>query len=214
MLLCFDYDGVIVDSFAVLLSYCQQAQRALGAGRPPQAEDLQTIESLTFDALGAHIGLEREACRRFAAAVFALQRDQGWPAVPFDGIDVVFAELTAAHDIVVVTASESATVSRSLAAHGLRAHVAQVLGGESGLGKAQRIEQAMQALGHAPDGTWMIGDAISDIREGKRAGVCTAAVTWGYQPERVLAAERPHRIVRRVADLREIGDSSPISSEK
>ena len=134
MLLCFDYDGVVVDSFAVLLSYCQHAQRALGAGRPPQAEDLQTIESLTFDALGAHIGLGREACRRFAAAVFELQ-----------------------------------------------------------------------SLGHARDGTWMIGDAISDIREGKRAGVRTAAVTWGYQPESVLAAEQPERIVRSVGALRELG---------
>jgi phosphoglycolate phosphatase len=206
MLLCFDYDGVVVDSFAVLLSYCQQAQRALGVGRPPQAEDLHTIESLTFDALAAHIGLDREACRRFAATFFELQRDQGWPAVPFDGIGELFAELAAAHDIVIVTASESATVSHSLAEHGLRAHVAQVLGVESGLAKAHRIEQAMQSLGHARDGTWMVGDAISDIREGKRAGVRTAAVTWGYQPERVLAAERPDRIVRRVADLREIGD--------
>lgn len=204
MLLCFDYDGVVVDSFAVLLSYCQQVQRALGVGRPPQAEDLQTIESLTFDALAAHIGLERETCRRFAAAFFELQRKQGWPVAPFEGIGEVFAELAAAHDLVVVTASESATVAHSLVEHGLRQHVAQVLGGESGLGKAQRIEHAMQSLGYPRDGTWMIGDAISDIREGKRAGVRTAAVTWGYQPELVLAAERPDRIVRRVADLREI----------
>jgi phosphoglycolate phosphatase len=204
MLLCFDYDGVIVDSFAVLLSYCQQAQRALDAGRPPQAGDLHTIESLTFDALGAHIGLEPEACRRFAATVYELQRDQGWPAVPFDGIGEAFAALAVAHDLVVVTASESATVSRSLAAHGLRAHVAQVLGGENGLGKAQRIEQAMQSLGHSRGGTWMIGDAISDIREGKRAGVRTAAVTWGYQPEHVLAAEQPERIVRSVEELRDL----------
>lgn len=207
MLLCFDYDGVIVDSFAVLLSYCQQAQRAVGIGRYPQAHDLRTIPSMTFDALADHIGIGPEARARFSDAVFALQREQGWPVAPFDGIGEVFAELAGRYDIVVVTASDADTVSRSLAAHGLRAHVAQVLGGERGLGKAQRIEQAMQALGHARDGTWMIGDAISDIREGKRAGVRTAAVTWGYQPEPVLAAERPDRIVRRVADLREIGEN-------
>jgi phosphoglycolate phosphatase len=47
----------------------------------------------------------------------------------------------------------------------------------------------------------MIGDAVSDIREGKRAGVRTAAVTWGYQAEAVLAAERPDRIVHRIAHL-------------
>lgn len=203
MLLCFDYDGVIVDSFAVLLSYCQQAQRAVGAGRYPQPEDLQTIPSMTFDAFGEHIGLDRDACDRFSEAVYALQREHGWPVAPFDGIAPVLAELSAAHAIVVVTASDSATVSDSLAAHGLRAHVAQVLGGESGLGKAQRIEQAMRALGHGRADTWMIGDAISDIREGKRAGVRTAAVTWGYQPEYVLAAEQPDRIVRSIEALRD-----------
>jgi len=208
MLLCFDYDGVIVDSFSVLLDYARRAQRAIGAGRPPRAADLQTIESLAFDALGEHFGLDAPGARRFADAVFALQREQGWPVAPFDGIGEVLADLAGAHAIVVVTASDTQTVGRALAEHGLAGHVTQVRGGETGLAKAERIGQAMRALGYPPADTWMIGDAISDIREGRRAGVRTAAVTWGYQPERVLAAQRPDRVVREVAALRDIGGRS------
>ena len=57
MLMLFDYDGVIVDSFMPLLDLCIEAQGDIGAGRAPVAVDFQTIESLTFDDLGRLIGI-------------------------------------------------------------------------------------------------------------------------------------------------------------
>ena len=47
----------------------------------------------------------------------------------------------------------------------------------------------------------MVGDAISDIRAGHAAGVGTIAVTWGYQPQERLAAERPTHLAERAADV-------------
>ncbi len=38
MLILFDYDGVIVDSFALLLNLCIQAQKQLVCGRRPVEE--------------------------------------------------------------------------------------------------------------------------------------------------------------------------------
>ncbi len=41
----------------------------------------------------------------------------------------------------------------------------------------------------------MVGDAISDIRLGKLAGVRTAAVAWGYQSREALVAEAPDLVI-------------------
>ncbi|MCB1740134.1 MAG: HAD family hydrolase [Gammaproteobacteria bacterium] len=201
MLFCFDYDGVIVDSFDVLLRYCQAGQRAIGVGRQPRAEDLRSIGSLTFDGLAEHIGIGVADRARYRAAIFELQRMEGWPVRPFDGIESALSDLALEHRIVIVTAADSATVTRSLEQHGLMVHVTRVLGAESGTSKSERIGEAMRALRQRPDQTVMVGDAISDIREGKRAGVRTAAVAWGYQPEHLLRAQDPDWFLRQPAEL-------------
>ena len=51
----------------------------------------------------------------------------------------------------------------------------------------------------------MIGDTISDIRQGKLAEVQTAAVTWGFQPRELLARESPDVMLDDPTDLLNIG---------
>jgi phosphoglycolate phosphatase len=48
---------------------------------------------------------------------------------------------------------------------------------------------------------YMVGDARSDIREGRAAGVRTVAVAWGYQPRESLVAEEPDFVADRPEDL-------------
>jgi phosphoglycolate phosphatase-like HAD superfamily hydrolase len=55
-----------------------------------------------------------------------------------------------------------------------------------------------------PEETFMIGDAISDIRQGKRAGVRTIAAAWGFQRRDFLLAEAPDFMADEPADLLEI----------
>ncbi|MGA3237097.1 MAG: HAD family hydrolase [Bryobacteraceae bacterium] len=63
------------------------------------------------------------------------------------------------------------------------------------------ILNALAALGAQPDDCLMIGDAPSDMIAGKRAGVKTCAVRYGYGKEDELAQHQPDYWV---ADLREL----------
>lgn len=47
----------------------------------------------------------------------------------------------------------------------------------------------------------MIGDAISDLREGRAAEVKTIAVTWGFQDRSLLANEEPTHLVDQPEEL-------------
>ena len=200
MLLNFDYDGVIVDSLDQLLAACVQAQRQLGVGRALTVADFATIENLTFEELGRRAGLPLNQIPAFCRAVYELQ-EREWTVQPFAGIVPTFEALAQQHHLVVITASQTEAVRQSLDSFGLDGVVSQVLGGELGLTKAERIRQACEAFQVAPADAFMIGDAVSDIRQGKQAGVRTAAVTWGFQNRDLLEREGPDVILDQPADL-------------
>ena len=190
MLLCFDYDGVIVDSFDSLLSVCVEAQAASAYGRAPRPADFQTIENLSFEELGRVIGLPDNQLASYCDSIFALQQKE-WKTLPFPGIVDVLSELATQHTLAVVTNSQSKVVAAALNAFGLGSAITAVKGGESGASKAARIAYLRAAHAAAGEATLMIGDTVGDIRAGREAGVQTAAVTWGFQQRDLLLKEAP-----------------------
>jgi pyrophosphatase PpaX len=46
-----------------------------------------------------------------------------------------------------------------------------------------------------------VGDAPYDLQAAQAAGMVAVAVAWGVFPAETLAAERPERLVRTVAEL-------------
>jgi len=200
MLLNFDYDGVIVDSFDQFLSLIVRAQQSLGHGRPPIAKDFREMESLTFEGLGQRLGLSGDQLLQLERKVFALQKEQ-WEVEVFPRIVPVFKELALSHTLVVITQNQSEVVTATLEDLDLGSAVSRVLGGELGSSKAERIGQACREFSFTTQDTFMVGDAISDIRQGKSAGVGTIAVTWGYQDRELLAREEPDFVLDRPDEL-------------
>jgi phosphoglycolate phosphatase-like HAD superfamily hydrolase len=47
----------------------------------------------------------------------------------------------------------------------------------------------------------MIGDAVSDIRAARAAGIKSVAVTWGHQSRQKLSQEAPDLIIDEPEDL-------------
>ncbi|QDU51220.1 HAD family hydrolase [Gimesia panareensis] len=202
MLLNFDFDGVVIDSFERLLAQCRAAQFELDEGRPPTAEDFRTIENLTFADLAGRLGMSAENGTRFETLVYQIQEadPSTCPLVP--GIGSVLRSLAESHIITVVTSSDSAAVEAELKRHDLGwPVVARVLGPDFAKAKRDRIQQAQSAFSFDRGETYMIGDAISDIREGRAAGVKTIAVTWGFQDRTLLANEEPTHLVDHPEEL-------------
>lgn len=200
MLLAFDYDGVIADSIEQLLSLTVDVQKQINVGRVPTKEDFGALESLTFEDLAVLIGIPDEKISFFTEAVFALQAKITDVNI-FPGIRSVFEKLSQHNTLVVISNSQTETVTRTLKSFGLSPTISAVLGSDLGLSKAERIAKVRKAFGARTDETFMIGDAISDIREGKLAKVSTIGVTWGFQPQHLLEVERPDFIVNAPIEL-------------
>lgn len=200
MLMLFDYDGVIVDSFGPLLKLCIAAQRSMGVGRPPTRADFRTIENLTFSDLGRLIGVPENMVDAYAGRVFDLQK-KNWSVNLFPGVAKVLSELSEQHILAIITSSQTEAITTTLRVAGVAGTISAVLGGESGKSKADRIAMLQSRYSASSTDTFMTGDAVSDIRAGKRAGVRTIAVSWGFQDREFLSREHPDFLIDAPVEL-------------
>jgi HAD superfamily hydrolase (TIGR01549 family) len=201
MLLAFDYDGVIADSADSILRAMTAVQRRYGLGRPPTRKDLATMTVATYEALAETIGFPEALQAEFRDATYKVLEEAPEEIPFYPGIGEVLAGLAKGHALVVMTSAKSKLVRAELRRHGLAGHFREILGGDVGLSKRDRLRIVMTKHGADGPSTFMIGDTISDIRYGKQAGVKTVAVAWGFQEKPLLLAEAPDHVVERPADL-------------
>lgn len=201
MLINFDYDGVIVDSFEILYQQSLQAQVLTGFGRPPTRQDIRTLTNMTFEDLARECDIPVHHILTFVNHVFNLQRQAVTLPILFPGMADQLKQLASRHTLTIITSSSQVTVEQTLQQHDLTSTISLILDGSGASSKSERIKRAQQVFDVPATETYMVGDAMSDIRQGKLAGVCTVAVTWGFQSKQLLLTERPDYIVNHPADL-------------
>ncbi len=193
-LIIFDYDGVIVDSLELALQAATQAASAVGVERVVAANDLETLDNVTFDDLGRHIGIPEDRINDFMASLLPFLAAHGDGAKVFAGMPELLRGLALQHKVAIISASERATIRAVLEWEGLEDAITVILGSDIPGAKAEKIVGAANSLGFELDKVYMVGDSISDIRQGKLAGVGTVATTWGWQSRSRLLAEQPDAI--------------------
>jgi phosphoglycolate phosphatase len=199
----FDIDGTLLDSARDICGAIQQTLEPTGC-RP-----------LTFEYLRGFIGLHLVDCFSDALPHYSSQQmdelveiyRKHYPArghkltTIYPGV----AEALAALDAPKTTATTKGTNgSRAiLEQFGLLPYFAHVQGTDGFPCKPAPdvILRGMQALGIPAEDCLMVGDAPSDMIAGKRAGVKTCAVRYGYGKQEELAQSAPDFWV---SDLREL----------
>jgi phosphoglycolate phosphatase len=201
-LIATDWDGVWADSFRESHRLALTAQTKMGRGRTPLESDFRNIQNLTFPAIGERIGLRGGEVTEFTNLIFKEQSGSRRTPRLFDGARDGLDNLRWIAPVAVVTASAEAVVNRSLKKESASGLVHRILDGTTGETKRERILRSARDLGIQPEEVIFIGDAASDIRAGKEAGVrFTIAVTWGFQSYETLRAENPDFIVSSPSEL-------------
>ena len=201
MLLHFDYDGVLVDSFEQLLGAFQRTAADTGLGRPPTRNDFETIEDLHAAGLATLLGVPESDIDRYTRRTHALLEADGYEPAMFPGIAEILGILSERHTIVIVTSNYEHLVRQGLARNGVDECVSLVLDARQPGTKGEKIHHALKRFRVPSHEAFMIGDTRGDIRHGKAAGVRTAGVTWGYQSRGTLAKEAPDYIVDSPGEL-------------
>ncbi len=204
MLINFDFDGVIADTFDQLLVLCIEAQEIVAEGRAVVESDLRTLENLTFEGLAHRLEIPSEAVSHFLQTVFELQQKEQTSVRLFPGMATLLERLGKSNDIAIITSSKADLVRTHLMKHGISGSVSSICGGESGRSKKDSILANLEQFSVGPEQTCMVGDAVSDIRQGKAAGIMTIGVDWGFHARELLEREKPDYLTSSPDELLEI----------
>ena len=199
----FDLDGTLGDTLPVCYSAFRGLfQRRLGV-------------TLSNAEIRSHFGPTEEGVIRglvsdeadAAIEEFFLdyRRDHRSCRRPFAGIPALLDELQSKDvRLAVVTGKGPRSAAISLDVMGLGDRFEYVeAGSPEGAVKPECMRRVVEAWGVDPADVLSVGDAPSDVRSAKTAGLVAAAAAWAATADpNALEAEQPAALFERVADLR------------
>ncbi len=197
----FDFDGVLADSLIPMLSYARQVCQELGYPCEPTQNDLEILDKMEFSEYGRQLGIPEALIDKFVMRNFELFSGQEESLAITPGIKPVIEELSERAFLGVITGNSCKVVDKFQDAHGLKNKFQTILGAEDDGNRIEKISKIISLSGGSNFEAFMVGDAVSDIRAAREAGVKSIAVGWGHQTKKKLLTENPDFLVDQPEDL-------------
>lgn len=191
----FDFDGVIVDSFASAFEVRNKICPSMKEGQYRSAFD-GNINDWSLTGPG-----HDETCRHdvdFFAEYIPKMKSQVKVA---SGMDVVIRKLAETYALIVISSTLSAPIQELLEKNGLAHYFKEIMGFDVQTSKIKKIEAVFSKYKTTADNCVFITDTLGDIREANHTHVGSIGVTWGFQGKEKLATGNPFRIVDTPTDL-------------
>lgn len=197
----FDLDGTLVDSFDDISAAFRRSFHVVGLEPPPADAVRRVIGQPLTDMYAPYVD-----AALIPALVAEYRRDYSQRCAeatrPYAGIVDLLDSLRGRGHAVAVATTKTTWMARTVVDRlQLTSRLDHVQGTDGFPHKPAPdvVQHALAATGRP--GSWMIGDAVTDIAAGRAAGLRTCAVTWGVHDEERLRDAEPDALVRTVADL-------------
>lgn len=200
-LLIFDYDGVLADTFADMLTFAQETCDELGVIHTVIPSDLRDLEVMSFTTFGRACGVPEELIWEFSRRCTQKFAKKATPPAIFDGLSEVIRRLAERDILVIVSGNTTGNVNAFLFHHGLLDSFRMVYGVDMPGSKVEKIQMAQNRFGTGRETVYFVGDSLSDLRAAREAGVKSIAVSWGHQSLEVLVGGKPDAIVHSPSEL-------------
>ena len=204
-LICFDWDGTLFDSTAIIVRSIQQAVLDVGGAKPTDEAASYVIGMALMPAL-AHAApdVPKEKYpllgERYRHHYLATQHDISL----FDGVLPMLADLKGRHHWLTVATGKSrrglddVLASRQLAGVFDGSRTADETAGKP---DPRMLHELMREFGADPERTLMIGDTTHDLLMARNAGCASVGVSYGAHEPGDFGALGPRRVAHSVAEL-------------
>lgn len=201
--LVFDFDGTIADTIEQGMVILNELSNEYGF-KPLDKSELATAKDMSARQFISYLEVPRLKVPRILAEGKKRLRNQIGAVAPCDGMVELVKAARSEYEIVgILTSNSQENVDIFLKNHDL-----EVFDFVSTIpklsGKAKNLKAIMRTFNLVPDETFFVGDELRDIKAGKKAGVPTAAVTWGFNSEKSLREAEPTYVVSDTTMLLEI----------
>ena len=205
-LICFDWDGTLFDSTAIITRCIQQAVVDVGGARPSEQAASHVIGMALIPALAKaapDVPPEKYPAlgERYRHHYLRHQNDISL----FDGVLPLLAALRERHHwLAVATGKSRRGLDDVLASRQLRGVFDGSRTADETAGKPdpRMLGELMRQFGAEPERTLMIGDTTHDLQMAANAGCASVGVCYGAHPaEELTTALSPRFLAHSVAEL-------------
>lgn len=200
-ILIFDFDGVLADSLQLMLQFAKQACTEVGFPCDPTRSDLEALDTMEFTAYGSQLGIPRNKIDAFVSRSLELFNTREQPLPIFPGMEKVVVQLAGSAKLALITGNSRIVVSKFLRVYRLEDEFQIVLTTEDPGNRVEKILTLKMLDDNLEGESYLIGDAVSDIRAARKTGVKSVAVGWGHQSMSKLRKEEPDFTVDKPTDL-------------
>jgi phosphoglycolate phosphatase len=196
--LIFDYDGVLVDSFDLFMKLFLDSCKKHGWKQISTKEEFLSLFHGNMYENMMNLGMNRQNILDVVLDVKKGLLGHIDDLNLFPGLHEILNDLATHHILLISTSNDTDVVKTFLE----KQHITvfeEVFGSDVHPSKIKKIALIKKKY-HADD-YYYIGDTIGDIIEGKRAGIKTVGVTWGWHTKQQLINSNPDALIENIDDL-------------
>ncbi|MCL2705805.1 MAG: HAD hydrolase-like protein [Spirochaetaceae bacterium] len=202
-LIVFDYDGVIADSLPLWISAFEKGGIMNNIPLRLDKNILDRIDYISVKDIIKDAGIENdERIPSYISDInnaFNISRED---VKLFKGINKLIENLYLAENIVCInTLSETDLVRKKFEQENIFQFISDIAGVDVKGNKSEKTLAFMKKYSFSSKDTFIIGDSTGDIIEGKKAGVTTIAVAYGWHTEKKLLSQKPDYLLSSVEEL-------------
>ena len=195
-ILFFDFDGVIVDSFKMVLSCWQKIH--------PDVTETQFRDLMRGNFYKnyeqAYPASAKDHHKRYQD-FFLLYEHALLQMLPVKGMREVLEQMVQNHALFILSSSSEEPIRRFLKHHDLLKYFHDILGKESDTQKTVKIEEIFHTHETGPTRSLFVTDTTGDIIEGREVGCQSIGVAWGFHSKEDLEQVHPFAVVSSPAEL-------------
>lgn len=190
----FDFDGVFVDSFDMVLDIARELNPSAEASHIRWVMEGNVFERLNELEHRGEFIIDKDFDKKYQARIAHHH------LIP--GMEDAVRDIAADHSLAIVSSSHSDPIRIFLETHGIGHHFPTVLGSDIHPKKTHKMRMHLDEHGSGgATKSLMVTDSLGDIEEARNLGIPSLAVSWGYHPEETIRKGNPGAIVREIAHL-------------
>jgi phosphoglycolate phosphatase len=199
--LVFDFDGTIADTLGETRRIFNKIAPDYGI-REVAEHELDHLRHLSLGELLDHLDIPKRRVPTLIARGTGMMRGNITQLQPIAGMSEVLVELRRhVQSFGILTSNATPNVDLFLKTHGLRDQFDFISSTSKLTGKSKHLKAIRKTFSLRAEELLFIGDELRDVKAAQKAGIPIAAVTWGFNSRRSLAACAPDYIFDTPADF-------------
>ena len=119
----------------------------------------------------------------------------------FKGIPEVVKILSRKYTLAIVSTTRKKEIRKKMGKEGILKFFKAIIGADDSSEKKKKIKRILKTCRVKPSNAIIIGDTETEVKDGRKVGVKSIGVTYGWYSERRVKKAKPDAIARKPSEI-------------